>query len=235
MSSYLCNPFRWKAMLPIVACVLILLLSPVFPAGQRAQAQPATARLASPAAAGAAAEQERLAQALRAGGVVVLIRHSDTVPGAGDPPGFRHDDCPTQRNLSDSGRAQARRIGQWFRQQGIEPTGVRASPWCRTRETARLAFGKAQDWVPLSNLFGDHSRQEEHARQVHAAIDGVGPADLEVMVSHGVTINAFIGEYLQQGEMVVVQPAWNGADGQTGNGSRKDVRTFEVVGRLLVP
>ena len=74
MSSYLCNPFRWKAMLPIVACVLILLLSPVFPAGQRAQAQPATARLASPAAAGAAAEQERLAQALRAGGVVVIVR-----------------------------------------------------------------------------------------------------------------------------------------------------------------
>ena len=49
--------------------------------------------------------------ALAQGGNVVLMRHA-IAPGGGDPPGFRLDDCATQRNLSEEGRAQARRIGR---------------------------------------------------------------------------------------------------------------------------
>jgi phosphohistidine phosphatase SixA len=173
-------------------------------------------------------EEERFVQALRQAGVVILIRHAATDPGVGDPPGFKLDDCATQRNLSDTGRAQARRLGQWFKTQRIEPTSVRVSPWCRTRETAMLAFGRAQDWTPLSNLLGDRSPQEQHAMQVRAAIAGVGRDGIEVMVSHGVSISAFIDIYLQQGEMVAVRPAAM-AD---GGGSRPAV---EVVGRLLIP
>ena len=44
--------------------------------------------------------------ALRAGGHVALVRHAGTVGGAGDPPGFRLDDCATQRNLTLKGRAR---------------------------------------------------------------------------------------------------------------------------------
>ena len=33
------------------------------------------------------------------GGVAVLLRHAQTEPGIGDPPGFRLGDCATQRNL----------------------------------------------------------------------------------------------------------------------------------------
>jgi hypothetical protein len=57
--------------------------------------------------------------ALRAGGYVALVRHASTGGGAGDPPGFRLDDCATQRNLSDQGRDQARRLGDRFRAEGI--------------------------------------------------------------------------------------------------------------------
>src|SRR5262249_12841152 len=49
---------------------------------------------------------------LRAGGQVVLLRHDKTDPGVGDPPGMKLDDCATQRNLSDEGRAHARRLGE---------------------------------------------------------------------------------------------------------------------------
>ena len=42
------------------------------------------------------------------------MRHSEA-PGFGDPPGYRLDDCATQRNLVDSGRAHARRTGEAFR------------------------------------------------------------------------------------------------------------------------
>jgi phosphohistidine phosphatase SixA len=194
------------------------------------------------------AAQAQLVQDLRQGGLVVLIRHAETEPGVGDPPGFRPDDCPTQRNLNEAGRAQARRLGQWFRQHAIEPTRVRASPWCRTRETAMLAFGKSEDWPALSNLIGDRSRQAEHAMEVLDAISTVGPQDLVVLVSHGVTINAFIGQYLQQGEMVVVRPgaraSANGlpirgkagaAAASAAAAGREGDPAVQVVGRLKVP
>jgi len=48
-------------------------------------------------------------EALRQGGVLVMMRHAITEPGTGDPLGFCADDCTTQRNLSAQGRAQAQR------------------------------------------------------------------------------------------------------------------------------
>ena len=54
---------------------------------------------------------EALWSLLKGGGQVVLIRHAVTTPGAGDPPGFRLEDCATQRNLTDEGRDTARRVG----------------------------------------------------------------------------------------------------------------------------
>ena len=71
----------------------------------------------SAALAGGAAAQEETATlwaALRAGGHVALVRHAATAGGAGDPPGFRLDDCATQRNLTDKGRAEARRLASSF-------------------------------------------------------------------------------------------------------------------------
>ena len=58
-------------------------------------------------------------KALRAGGHVALMRHADAPGGAGDPPGFRLDDCATQRNLSEKGRADAAKIGVRLKQEGI--------------------------------------------------------------------------------------------------------------------
>lgn len=168
------------------------------------------------------AQEPALADAVRRGGVVVLLRHSRTQPGVGDPVGFRLDDCSTQRSLSDEGRGQARRLGQWFERNRIRPTSVRASPWCRTVETATLAFGGAQTWVALSNLIADRSREADHAREVRAAIEAIPAHAIEVYVSHGVTIDAFVGIYLQQGEMAVMRPT-----GERGK--------LELVGRLLVP
>ena len=54
---------------------------------------------------------ETLWSLLKKGGQVVLMRHAVTTPGVGDPPGFRLDDCSTQRNLTDAGRRDAQRVG----------------------------------------------------------------------------------------------------------------------------
>lgn len=48
---------------------------------------------------------------LKQDGVVALMRHA-LAPGTGDPAGFELDECSTQRNLDDRGRAQARRTGE---------------------------------------------------------------------------------------------------------------------------
>jgi len=87
---------------------------------------------------------------LRQGGIVVAFRHA-LAPGTFDPPGFRLGVCSTQRNLSDEGRTQARRIGAWFKARELRPAAVRSSPWCRCLETAELAFGRAEAWPALGS------------------------------------------------------------------------------------
>src|SRR5262245_17250667 len=84
-------------------------------------------------------------------GHVIFMRHSEAPGGAGDPPGLRLDDCATQRNLSEAGRAHARRTGAAFRDHGLAFDRVLTSPWCRCRDTARLATGReAQSLEALS-------------------------------------------------------------------------------------
>jgi len=94
--------------------------------------------LTAPTAAGA---DEEVWALLKGGGQVILIRHAITTPGVGDPPSMRVDDCSTQRNLTDEGRRDARRLGERFRAHGLVVDRVLSSPWCRCLETARLAFG----------------------------------------------------------------------------------------------
>ena len=42
---------------------------------------------------------------LKEPGHAVFMRHADAPGGFGDPAGFRLEDCATQRNLSEAGRA----------------------------------------------------------------------------------------------------------------------------------
>jgi Histidine phosphatase superfamily (branch 1) len=76
--------------------------------------------------------------ALRQGDHVALMRRAKAPEGAGDPPGFRLDDCSTQRNLSPKGRADAQAVGQRLRAKGVAVAKLLSSPWCRCVDTARL-------------------------------------------------------------------------------------------------
>src|SRR5712672_1397606 len=76
--------------------------------------------------------------ALHAGRHVALMRRTDAPGGAGDPPGFRVDDCATQRNLGAKGRADAASIGARLRSEGIAVERILSSPWCRCMDTATL-------------------------------------------------------------------------------------------------
>jgi hypothetical protein len=87
----------------------------------------------SPAKAG-----EGLLALVKAGGHALIMRHAQTVSGVGDPPGFRLDDCATQRNLSEAGRAQARAWSERLRAAGLASAPVLSSQWCRCLDTGRL-------------------------------------------------------------------------------------------------
>lgn len=155
---------------------------------------------------GAAAADEALWALLRQGGQIVLMRHGLTDPGVGDPPGFRLEDCATQRNLSDTGRAEAKRVGDAFRARAIPVSRVLSSPWCRCVETAKIAFGGSQPEPALSNLFG---RPENRERQLAAFRKLVAAAPKKgnlVLVTHGSTTAAFTGASPATAELVVVTP-----------------------------
>lgn len=146
---------------------------------------------------------------LRKGGLVVLIRHASTEPGLGDPAGFRLGDCATQRNLSEAGREEARRIGARFHSERVAVAKVYTSPWCRCRETAMLAFGRAEDWAPLSSFFDLPHEEAGYNEIVKKRIAGYArrsPAGNVVMVTHNVNIAALSRQSVAPGEMVVMRP-----------------------------
>jgi phosphohistidine phosphatase SixA len=96
---------------------------------------------------------EEVSALLRTGGVVAAFRHA-LAPGTFDPPEFRLGVCSTQRNLSDEGRNQARRTGEWFNARQLKPTRVLSSPWCRCVDSATLAFGAPEVWPALGSPRG---------------------------------------------------------------------------------
>lgn len=160
----------------------------------------------APGRAAADLTRDELWNRLRRGGHVVLVRHA-AAPGTYDPPGFRLEDCSTQRNLSEAGREQARRLGQAVRERGVKVERVRSSRWCRARDTAALAFGAYEPWPELDS-FVDADRRDlpkRSARIREAIADWSGPGTL-VLVSHQFVISDVVGRPIGEAEMIVVEP-----------------------------
>ena len=164
----------------------------------------AAALVAALALSTSALADEKLWSLLKAGGQVVLIRHTVTTPGVGDPPGMRLDDCSTQRNLTDEGRRHARRIGAEWRARGIPVERVLSSPWCRCLETARLSFGSAETSEALGNLFGRPENRERQVREMRTLVAAKRGRGNLVLVTHGSTVAALTGISPGTGEMVVL-------------------------------
>jgi phosphohistidine phosphatase SixA len=170
----------------------------------------------------AAQADEAMWKLLQRGGQVLFIRHATTTPGVGDPPGFKLQECATQRNLSEAGRAETMRLGQAMRARKVPIGEILSSPWCRCQDTARLAFGReATTWRPLSNLFGRSEAADAQVSEMRARIGSYRGKDNLVMVSHGSTALPLTGVSPQQAEIIVLTPL--GGD------------QFRVAGRIPPP
>ncbi|MFC4810206.1 histidine phosphatase family protein [Paenibacillus sp. GCM10023250] len=181
-----------------------------------------------PDGAHAAQRPQDLAESLREGGFVLYVRHGEANVGE-DRPDADFADCGSQRNLSEAGRRQAASFGQALRELRIPVrTPVEASPFCRTRETAALAFGRGNVdiqpfWASVSRLSGPISEAErtETLEAVSARLEVPPlPGTNRVVVAHGFPAGAGLGPIPDMGA-VVVKPNGRG-------------RAYEIVGRLSV-
>lgn len=148
---------------------------------------------------------------LRNGGQIVLLVHANA-PGSGEPANFEIDNCRTQRNLSERGRQQARRIGALFAARA-EPVGqVLASRYCRALDTARLAFGDRllEPWEALDPLPADEAGAEKQVADIVARISDYSGSGNLVLVTHAPVVTAVSGARPREGEAVIVAPTENG-------------------------
>ena len=134
---------------------------------------------------------------------ILFLRHA-LAPGYGDPADFRVDDCTTQRNLKDVGRAQARAIGAYFTENGITPDVILSSRWCRCQDTAReMAIGPFTTHDGLNSFFDGHVDRDETLAALRTRIKAIERGSLVLMVPHQVVISAITGIAPQSGGMVV--------------------------------
>jgi phosphohistidine phosphatase SixA len=152
-----------------------------------------------------------LRDALARGGYVLYFRHAATDFGQNDDLMTGYEDCVRQRNLTPKGRDDARAIGAAIRRLRIPVDDVLASPFCRTRETAELIFGRAS---ADARVRGGPARVDDPAR--YAALrtllsTPVARGSNIAIVSHGNPFNALAGPpYLAEGEVAVVEPLGDG-------------------------
>jgi len=172
-------------------------------------------------AAPAVAQSPDLLAELRAGGYVLYLRHASTDFSQNDSAMRGYEDCANQRNLTDKGRAEARAIGEQVRRLKIPVGTVLASPFCRTMETARLAFGKAQAMTEVRGGPAQPSDPARYAALKKLLSTPVPKGENLVVTSHGNPFHALAGPpYLAEAEIAVIKPG-----GQNG---------FTVVGRIPV-
>lgn len=149
-----------------------------------------------------------LKEDLETGSYVLMMRHADA-PGYSDPDGYNLSDCSTQRNLGEAGKTQARMIGQWLSSQGITSAQVYSSPWCRCKDTGTLLNKGAVTVEPgLGSFFENRGNRQEQTRLTQLKIAQLlktSPRKPVIMVTHQVNVQAFTGQSLSSGSMVLVK------------------------------
>ena len=166
----------------------------------------------------ALADDERVWAALKAGGKVILLRHThvDIREGIGRlAPG----NCAAEVNLSTSGVEQAKRIGEAFRSHGIVVGEVLTSPYCRCMDTGRLAFGRttAVQYLMPPGVVSDSQAKLNNESVLREILKHHDASNL-VMITHDLNISNIVLEpTVSMGEFFVLQP--KGAD-------------FDVIGKI---
>ena len=150
---------------------------------------------------------------LQKGGKLIFIRHA-YAPGGGDPDNFDIKDCTTQRNLSDSGRIQSQKIGNFFMENKILIEKVYSSEWCRCKETASIAFKKYETKNFLNSFFSAKFANNKK-KQIIDFDKFISAWDEEqnlVFVTHYVVISEILNYAPSSGEIIISDMSLNVID-----------------------
>lgn len=156
---------------------------------------------------------------LREGGQVVLLRHANAA-GTHDSATVDPEDCTTQRNLSERGRQQARKIGSLFAARSVPIDRVQSSRYCRAFDTGRIAFRdndieKAEALDPPPADEAGAAARKEAMMEIIRGFTGSGNL---VLITHLENITALTGAAAREGEAVII--------GERGEG-------LHVLGRIV--
>ena len=155
--------------------------------------------------------------ALLRGGHVILLRHT-TTERTQEPSPMDLANCAAQHRLTDKGRDEARAISAAFQALKIPVGQVLSSGYCRTMETARLAFGRAEAseillhpvYVPAPGAAvpPPYEQRIDILKQLLAKSPAHGTNT--VLVTHGENAKDAVGSPLAQGEAAIFLPDGRG-------------------------
>jgi broad specificity phosphatase PhoE len=163
------------------------------------------------------AEDKDIAQALRAGDLVIVVRHGATFPDQADTDPFNLDNIAAQRNLNDKGKALAKAFGEALRQAGVPVGKVYTSKFNRAYETAVIAgFKDIEKTTDLTEgglvvSPNENNRRAEAFRKMLASAPKAHTNT--ILITHQPNIIAALGKDwfdVKEGEASIFRPA-NGA------------------------
>ena len=148
--------------------------------------------------------KKTLIDKLQKGGKLIFIRHA-YAPGGGDPDNFDINDCSTQRNLSDSGRVQSQKIGNFFKKNKISIGKVYSSEWCRCKETASIAFKEYETKNFLNSFFSAQFANNRRKQVVDFKkfISNLDKDQNLIFITHYVVIAEILNYPPSSGEIII--------------------------------
>ena len=148
--------------------------------------------------------EKQILNNLQKGGNLIFIRHA-YAPGNGDPENFNISDCETQRNLNDLGRAQSKKIGQFFIENEIPIDLIISSEWCRCTETASIAFKKFKTKKFLNSFYNlRHAKNRKiQMKNLKKYVDNWNSDENLILVTHYVVISEALDYSPSSGEVVI--------------------------------
>jgi phosphohistidine phosphatase SixA len=153
------------------------------------------------------ARDRSLVRTLRAGGLVLVMRHTQADAMIDGEESL--SSCGRQRALTVAGREQARAIGRALRRLKLPIGEIRASPMCRTRDTARLMLRRAtlDRNLVTPGVIGTAAGDERRTRRLLALAQTPPRADTDsLLVTHGTNIGNAFELSVDEGELLALRP-----------------------------
>jgi virginiamycin B lyase len=194
----------WLRRLPVIAAVAVSGLVPVGCGGS------GTTLTTSPHHENAADKPRgrELVSALRRGGLVIYFRHAATDMSMTDT---SLASCRTQRNLNERGRADARAVGRAWKDLRIPVGTVLSSRYCRSKDTARLAFGRFRTTDDLTGIASVPNAVRERRRRALRRLLSTRPTHANtILVAHLFNIQDAANISLAEGEAAIFRPLGRG-------------------------